>query len=117
MPTDGGEGVTGCDGITTLAESPEVQPAWLDTVKLYVPELSPETVELVPVPVDVMVPGYPVSVQVPVAGSPLNITLPVASAHVGAVIVPTDGGGGVVFGAAVPLPGKLIQPLTVVVTV
>jgi hypothetical protein len=48
-----------------------------------------------PLPVTVTEPGVRVSVQVPVEGSPLRTTIPVATEHVGWVIVPTVGAGGV----------------------
>ena len=51
---------------------------------------------LVPVPVVVVPPGVLVNVQVPVAGKPLITTLPVSTVHVGCVIVPAMGVGGVV---------------------
>jgi len=72
-----------------------VQPDPLVTVKLYIPDASPETVVLVPVPVDVIVPGYRVSVQVPDEGNPSRTTLPVATVHDGGVIVPAEGADGV----------------------
>ena len=65
------------------------------TVKLYVPDASPVTSVVVPVPVVVIVPGYLVRVHVPEEGNPSSTTLPVDSVHVGGVIVPTDGGDGV----------------------
>jgi len=52
-------------------------------------------VVLVPVPVILMVPGYLMSVHVPVEGKPARTTLPVAKAHVGAVMVPIEGAGGI----------------------
>jgi hypothetical protein len=51
-------------------------------------------VVLVPVPVVVVPPGVLVNVHVPVAGKPFNTTLPVDRAHVGCVIVPTEGAVG-----------------------
>jgi hypothetical protein len=86
----GAAGVVGCVLITTFAEEAEIHPDAFVTVKLYVPELSPETVVLVPVP-DIA-PGL--IVQFP-DGKPLNTTLPVATVHVGWVIVPTTGAEGV----------------------
>jgi hypothetical protein len=50
---------------------------------------------LVPVPVVITVPGYRISVQVPDEGKPDNKTLPVDTVHVGGVIVPTEGAGGI----------------------
>ena len=87
------------------------------TVKVYLPVRINETVVLVPVPVDIILPGLRVKVQVPGEGNPFKITLPVDTVHVGWLMIPGTGAGGVVFGAAVPLPGKLVQPFTVVVTV
>ena len=46
-------------------------------------------------PVVDTVPGYLIIVQVPAEGRPDKITLPVATVHVGAVIVPTVGAGGI----------------------
>jgi hypothetical protein len=91
VPTTGVDGVGGCAGIRIFADGNDVQPDSLVTVKLYVPDASPETVLLVPVPVFVMVPGYRVSVHVPVAGKPSSTTLPVDTVHVGGVIVPAEG--------------------------
>jgi hypothetical protein len=65
------------------------------TVKLYVPRERPDIVELVPVPVVDIMPGYRINVHVPDEGNPDKRTLPVASAHVGDVIVPTVGAGGI----------------------
>ena len=42
-----------------------------------------------------MVPGKRVNVQVPDEGNPFNITLPVGTEHVGWVITPGTGAGGV----------------------
>ena len=67
-------------------------------------------------PVVVMPPGLRVNVHVP-EGRPFNITEPVCTVQDGGVIVPIAGAAGAVRGAAVPLPGKLVQPATVVVTV
>jgi hypothetical protein len=51
-------------------------------------------VVLVPVPVVLIVPGYRISVHIPVEGKPVRTTLPVVNEHVGAVIEPTVGAGG-----------------------
>ncbi len=56
VPTTGADGVAGCAGITTFADSTETQVAELVTVKLYVPVASPEIIVLVPVPVSVTPP-------------------------------------------------------------
>ena len=52
-------------------------------------------VVLVPVPVVTVPPGVLVKVHVSVAGKLLNTTLPVGKVHVGCVIFPTLGAGGV----------------------
>jgi hypothetical protein len=90
VPTAGAEGVPGWALITTLAEAVEVHPTELVTVKLKVPETSPEIVVLVVEPVTL--PGL--IVQLP-EGKPLKTTDPVARAQVGWVIVPTVGAEGV----------------------
>ena len=59
------------------------------------PDGTPETVLLVPVPIVTTFPGYLISVQEPVEGNPLNTTLPVDKVHVGDVIVPMTGAGGI----------------------
>ena len=91
VPTKGADGVAGCALITTSADAAEAHPTELVTVKLYVPAVSPETVVFVPLP-DIA-PGL--IVQVPTDGKPFNKTLPVGRAHVGWVIVPETGAGGV----------------------
>ena len=73
-PIIGADGVGGCGLITALADSADVHPAALVTVKLYVFTASP--VMFVPVPVPVIAPGL--MVHVPVAGKPFNTTLPVS---------------------------------------
>ena len=85
----------GCGLMRTLAETAEVQPALVVTVKLYEPGLRPWTVVDVPVAVMMTLPGKRVSVQLPWAGSPLMITLPVGSSQVGWVMTPGIGGVGV----------------------
>ena len=50
----------------------------------------------VPVPLELMFPGYRVSVQESEAGKPLMTTLPVERAHDGIVIFPRIGAEGVV---------------------
>ena len=82
-PTEGADGVAGCSFITKLADGGDVHPAELVTVKVCVPGGIPDTVVVVPVPVEMTAPGFLVSVHVPVEGSPINKTLPVANAHVG----------------------------------
>jgi len=65
------------------------------TVNVYVPAASPVTVVVVPVPVEVIPPGFLVRVHVPVAGNPFNTTLPVGTVQVGCVTVPGEGAEGV----------------------
>ena len=67
------------------------------TVNLYVAEVRPEIVVLVPEPVNVTPPGVRVNVHVPTEGNPLNTTLPVAKVHVGWVMFPTIGAEGFAF--------------------
>jgi hypothetical protein len=62
-----------------------------------VPDVRPDIVVLVPVPVVVTPPGDRVRVHTPVEGNPLNTTLPVATEHVGLVIKPTTGAVGLAF--------------------
>jgi len=95
VPAIGGEGVDGCEFITTLPVEAEIQPEAFATVKVYVPATRPDTVVPVPVPVEVFPPGFLVNVHVPVTGNPPNATLPVATEQVGCVIVPTVGVVGV----------------------
>jgi len=95
VPITGGEGVSGCAGITTLAEGADMQPEALVTAKLYIPVARSEIVVLVPVPEDCIVPGYRVIIHIPVAGRPVNSTVPVDNVHVGGVIVPTNGAVGI----------------------
>ncbi len=82
--------------ITAVAEETEVH---VDipsvTVNVYVFAVRPVKTVVVPVPVEVRLPGIAVMVQVPAAGSPLRATLPVASRHVGCVIVPIIGAAGI----------------------
>jgi hypothetical protein len=72
-------------------------------VKVCVPGGIPETVVVVPVPVEMTAPGFLVSVHVPVEGSPINKTLPVAIAHVGWVIVLMVGTCGVCGWASITI--------------
>jgi hypothetical protein len=95
-PAIGAAGVDGCSFICTDPEEGEAQPMVFVTVKVYDPAASSVTVVLVPVPVDIALPGFLVSVQVPVAGKPFNTTLPVATVQVGSTIVPVTGAAGVV---------------------
>ena len=69
--------------ITTFPEEAETQPEAFVTVNVYVPDISPETVVVMPVPFEVTPSGDLVRVHVPVAGNPFNAALPVADAQVG----------------------------------
>ncbi len=79
----------------TLAEEEEVHPSELVTVKVNVPDVSPVTVVLEPVPDNDPPPGLVISVQVPEEGRLLRTTLPVGEGQLGWVIKPTAGAGGV----------------------
>lgn len=117
VPMEGAAGGIGAAAITTLFETVDVQPAALVTVKAYVvPAGSPLTVVDVLLPVVVIPPGLRVNVHEP-DGRPFKTTEPVCTVQDGGVIVPIAGADGAVRGAAVPLPGVLVQPSTVVVTV
>ena len=73
-PNVGVDGVSGCVLIIAFPDDNEIQPVELVTVKLYVvPDVKPETVVLVPLPV--IRPGL--IVHIPAAGNPFNTTLPV----------------------------------------
>jgi hypothetical protein len=74
-------------------------------------------VVFIPVPVVIIPPGLRVNVQVLIDGRPVNIIDPVEEVQVGCIMLSKTGAGGAVFGSAVPLPGRLVQPFTVVVTV
>jgi hypothetical protein len=95
VPTVGDAGVDGCGLITTFPDSAEVHPEVPATVNVYVPAESPVTVVAVPVPVEIIPPGFLVKVHVPVDGKPLNATLPVETVQVGCVTVPVTGGSGI----------------------
>ena len=95
VPTTGGVGINGCSLITTITDEGDVHPASLVTVKVYVPGSNPVTVVLDPVSVVITPSGLRVNVQVPVEGKPFSITLPVATVHVGCVLVPIEGAGGI----------------------
>ena len=93
-PTVGAVGETGATLMTTFAETTEVHPAALVTVKLWVPAASDEIVALFPEPATA--PGL--MIQLP-AGKPFSTTLPVATAQEGWVMTPTIGAAGVAGGA------------------
>jgi hypothetical protein len=95
VPMTGANGVSGWGMMTTCSDAGEIHPAALATVNVYVPDVTPVTVRVVPVPLIATPPGERVRVHVPVAGSPLIATLPVESAQVGWVIVPITGAEGV----------------------
>ena len=61
VPTIGVEGGAGCPLMTTLADTGEIHPPALVTVKLYVPVANPDRVVVVPVPV--VPPGFNVQCQ------------------------------------------------------
>jgi hypothetical protein len=65
------------------------------TTNEYVPGSSPETTNVIPVPVEVKAPGFLVNVHVPEAGRLLSETLPFDDAQVGLVILPITGATGV----------------------
>lgn len=83
VPIIGVEGLGDWEFIVTEVEGSEVQPAELETVKVYAPAESPEIVVLIPVPVVVTPPGNRVNVQVPLEGNPFRTTLPVDNPQVG----------------------------------
>ncbi len=83
VPITGAVGADGTAFITTLPVCGDVHPAASVTVNVYVPGLRADTVVLVPVPVELIAPGFLVSVQVPDEGRPLNATIPVDTLHVG----------------------------------
>jgi hypothetical protein len=79
----------------TIADTGEVHPEALVTIKVYVPAVSPEIIVLVPVPAVIVPPGDLVNIQVPVEGKPFNTTLPVGTLNVGCVTVSIAGAVGV----------------------
>ena len=93
-PISGADGVSGCGLMIAFEEGNEVQPTELVTVNVYVVAVRPVIVVVVPVPIFVVPPGLRIIVHVPLAGKPLKTTLPVAAEHVGWVIAPTTGDGG-----------------------
>ena len=95
VPAVGAVGVAGWALITTLPDDDETHPDALITVYVLVPEESPDRIVLAPVPVLVTPPGVRINVHVPDDGKLFNTTLPVAIVHVGCVMVPTVGAGGV----------------------
>lgn len=93
--------------MTTAADSPEVHPLELVTVKVCEPAVSAATVTVEVVPA--MFPGL--TVHEP-AGSPPRTTLPVCTAQEGCVMVPMVGGEGRgLTVTVVDADGKLWQPL------
>jgi hypothetical protein len=87
--------VDGCELITAEPDPAEIHPLLSVTVKVYVPELSPEKLAVVPEFEIVAPPGDAVTVQIPVDGSPLKETVPVDTEQVGCVIEPVIGAVGV----------------------
>ena len=83
--------------ITTSIDASETHPDSFVTVKVNVPDESPDIVVLIPVPEVVVPPGERVKVQFSDGGKPLISTLPVVSASIGCVIFPTLGEVGVGF--------------------
>jgi hypothetical protein len=81
--------------IPNSADDAEIQPAELVTVKEYVPSTKLEIVIVLPLPVDVKLPGESVNCQVPLTGNPFITTLPVGESIPGWVIVPIKGGVGI----------------------
>ena len=77
VPMIGEVGATGAGLIVALADSTEIHPASLVTLKLYVPGLRFDSVVVAPVPA--IDPGL--IVHVPVAGRPFKTILPVGTAH------------------------------------
>jgi hypothetical protein len=77
VPTTGAVGAEGATCIITSADSSDIQPASLVTLKLYVPGTRFEIVTLLPVPV--IDPGL--IVHDPVEGRPFITTLPVVAIH------------------------------------
>ena len=102
--------------ITADPNEVEVQPSAFVTVKVWVPELSPLKVVLVPLPLVVVPPGLAVTVQLPVAGSPDKKTLPVLTPQIGWVIIPTEGAPGVTSAGLIVMDDvdSEIQPLALV---
>jgi hypothetical protein len=113
VPIMGAFGGAGGLLMTMSADSSEIQPAWLVTLKLYVPGLRSERVVVVPVPA--MEPGL--RIHTPDAGRPVRTTLPVVSAHdAGWVMVPATGAVGAVGAAFITTSadGSDIQPASLV---
>jgi hypothetical protein len=75
-------------------EAGDMQPNWFATVYVNVPEGTPVSVVVEPVPNDVTASGFLVNVHVPEAGKPLNDTLPVATEQVGCTSDPITGAVG-----------------------
>lgn len=81
--------------MTTFGVGVEVHPSALVTTNVYVPADRPDTVVLVPLPLEINPPGFRINVQVPVEGSPFRTTLPEGTMQVRFVIVPTMGASGI----------------------
>jgi hypothetical protein len=87
-------GASGICGTITLADSTEVHPEELVTVKTYDPGARLLIVAEVPVPVCVIPAGTLLMVHAPLCGNPFSTALPWVM-HVGPVIVPGMGAAGV----------------------
>jgi hypothetical protein len=95
VPTTGADGVAVTAFIIALADEGDEQPDALETIKLYVPGLRSSMAVVVPVPVDVIAPGFLVSFHVPDAGKPLSSTVPfVVPPQEGCVMASTIGAVG-----------------------
>lgn len=120
MFTTGAGGVTGWLGIAAALDATDVQPDDANvTVKVYVtPAVRLLIVVVVVEPVTVAPPGETVTVQL-LAGRLLNATLAVAKAHVGPVMAPATGAGGVIGCAGITalVDDTDVQPDEVRVTV
>ena len=90
-PITGAEGEEGGGAITTSADTSEVHPSALVTIKLYVPAGRPDKAELLPLPWVIIDPGFRARDHVPGVGNPFRITLPVGIVHDALVMVPITG--------------------------
>jgi hypothetical protein len=115
-PTEGAVGKPVTALKTTLAETEEVQPSALVTVKVCEPNGMLVRVVVTPVPVVVAPLGLRVNVHVPVAGKPLRTTLPEGARQVACMTVPIEGTVGVVGAALMTIfmEGDDVQPAELV---
>lgn len=100
-PISGVPGNSGPWLMSTADEGPEVHPASLVTVKVYVPAGIPDMRTMLPDPVVTTSPGERVTLHVPVEGSPESSTVPVGELHDGWVTVPGTGGEGITGGSLI----------------